>query len=303
MRTLKKMIAIRLVPVILLFLLFITSSVLLSTYTDASTDTPPTPPDMVEPTPNVVPTPEVLPTPEPTPIPTPEPTPEITAPPEPEYGFTTALGLPLPDYKYGAPVPESEAVDNDYFTDAVFLGDSRTEGFKLYSGLRDADIFAAKCINVINIYYENVISDGNGGYESIMDALTCDSYSSVYIMLGINEMGYQPNRFIERYAKLIDDIRDIQPDTEIFLQAIIPVTQEKAESGSEITNTKITTFNDLLCEMAEEKSLHYIDTYTGLINEDGFLPEDASFDGIHLNTTYCVKWLDYLKTHTATSCK
>ena len=30
-----------------------------------------------------------------------------------------------------APVPESEAVDDTYFEDAVFLGDSRTEGMPL----------------------------------------------------------------------------------------------------------------------------------------------------------------------------
>ena len=34
------------------------------------------------------------------------------------------------------PVPESEAVEDTYFEDAVFLGDSRTEGFRLYSGLK-----------------------------------------------------------------------------------------------------------------------------------------------------------------------
>ena len=35
-------------------------------------------------------------------------------------------------------VPESEPVtDDSYFSDAVFLGDSRTEGFHLYSGLEE----------------------------------------------------------------------------------------------------------------------------------------------------------------------
>ena len=36
-----------------------------------------------------------------------------------------------------APVPESEAVDDGYFADAVFIGDSRTQGLRLYSGLKD----------------------------------------------------------------------------------------------------------------------------------------------------------------------
>ena len=33
------------------------------------------------------------------------------------------------------PVPESALVEDTYFDDAVFLGDSRTDGLRLYSGL------------------------------------------------------------------------------------------------------------------------------------------------------------------------
>ena len=34
-------------------------------------------------------------------------------------------------YDYGEPVPQSEVVDNSYFDNAVFIGDSRTEGLIL----------------------------------------------------------------------------------------------------------------------------------------------------------------------------
>lgn len=40
-----------------------------------------------------------------------------------------------------APVPESEAVEDTYFQDVIFLGDSRTEGFSLYSGLKEGTYF------------------------------------------------------------------------------------------------------------------------------------------------------------------
>ena len=32
--------------------------------------------------------------------------------------------------------------------------------------------------------------------------------------------------------------------------------------------------------------------------DSGALPEEASTDGVHLNKEYCLKWLDYLKSHT-----
>ena len=34
-------------------------------------------------------------------------------------------------------------------------------------------------------------------------------------------------------------------------------------------------------------------------DSSGYLPAEASTDGVHLNKEYCGKWLDYLKNHTA----
>ena len=38
-------------------------------------------------------------------------------------------------YDFSQPAPEREAVDNRYFDDAAFVGDSRTDGFLIYSGI------------------------------------------------------------------------------------------------------------------------------------------------------------------------
>ena len=50
--------------------------------------------------------------------------------------------------------------------------------------------------------------------------------------------------------------------------------------------------------MAEEKEVYFIDTGKAIAGQDGILPEDAAYDGIHLKKAYCEKWLEYLKTHT-----
>ena len=42
---------------------------------------------------------------------------------------------PTEPYDFGQPAPETEAVANDYFQDAAFVGDSRTDGFLIYSGI------------------------------------------------------------------------------------------------------------------------------------------------------------------------
>lgn len=322
MHRLWKILKYRLVPALVLFAVFIISSALLSSFSDASVnselpavsgdleldhyDTPEpietAAPDTTEP-PSTYPPATEPPVTEPPdgldtlPPQSPDVSPVLPETEDPHQTFVTATGEPI-IYNYGEPVPESEPVDEEYFADAVFIGDSRTEGFKLYSGLKTADILAAKCISVDNIYRENAIADGNGEYVPIMEALSWHSYSKVYIMLGVNELGYDLDTFISLYSALIDNIRELQPDAEIYLQAIIPVSKYKDENDRIYTNERIRAFNERIAELAADKELFYIDTYSALCNDEGYLPEDASFDGVHLYKDYCVQWLDYLKTHT-----
>ena len=98
---------------------------------------PPVPsPSYSEPTSSPAPADTPSPTPEPTPTPTPAPTPSPT--PVPVTGSTAAaVGASLP-----ITVPESAPVDDSYFADAVFVGDSRTEGLRMYSGLTGAKFFS-----------------------------------------------------------------------------------------------------------------------------------------------------------------
>lgn len=306
----------RLVPAIVLFIVFAVSSALMSTFTEASIntqapehddlelnevinlpDTENSAPDEAEKPPAADVSPQPTAPAQETP---PLESPVVSPPPAEPAGpyFVNASGEPI-EYNYGDPIPESEPADDEYFADTVFVGDSRTEGFKLYSGLKTADIFAAKCISVDNIYSENAVLSSGGEYVPIIDALSWQSYSKVYIMLGINELGYDIETFIELYSKLIDNIRELQPEADIYLQAIIPVSKRKDQNNSIYTNGRICAFNEALSKLAAEKELFFIDTYSALCNEDGYLPEDASFDGVHLIKDYCIQWLDYLKTHTA----
>ena len=42
-----------------------------------------------------------------------------------------------------------------------------------------------------------------------------------------------------------------------------------------------------------------VDVWSAFAGEDGALDAEGSVDGVHLTRPYYVKWLDYLKTHTA----
>ena len=193
-------------------------------------------------------------------------------------------------------VPLQEEIADTYFDDAVFIGDSRTEGFMIYENV-DAKFYTHKGLMVDTIFTNPVITE-DGEKITIMDALAKDSFNKVYIMLGINETGWQSSSlFIKKYGEIIDSIKKINPNAIIYVESILPVSEEVSLKHDYIKMSKINEYNDLLKEMAKEKDVYYLDISSSVANEQGYLLDDAATDGIHLNKNYCDKWLQYLKTH------
>lgn len=225
--------------------------------------------------------------PSPVPSPTPEPTP--TAVSEPDWSL---------------PVPEGEAVDpGDWFSDAVFIGDSRTDGLKLYSGIPSEAVFLDYTgLTVYDVIDEKKVIRSGGEKVSILDALAAGTYGKIYISLGINELGYyDPESFSEAYAQIIDAMQACQPDARIYIQSIFPVNSAKCKANDipyYITNEGVSSYNQVLPSLCGEKKVRLIDIPDSLQDEDGEAPADLSADGVHFKKEgYCL-WLDHLVTHT-----
>ena len=196
-------------------------------------------------------------------------------------------------------VPESEAVDDSYFDDAVFIGNSRTEGLKMYSGLSNATFITEVGLTVDSIFTDYCNISG-GGKARAFDQLASMEFGKVYIMLGMNELGcVYESVFKEDYGKIIDKIREINPDATIYIQSIMPVSKWKDSTDDVYTIANVERLNAQLRDLADEKEVWYVDVAAGVMDEDGYLPYEATGDGVHLTPEYCVKWMDYLRTHTA----
>ena len=196
------------------------------------------------------------------------------------------------------PVPAAPPVDDSYFSDAVFIGDSRVQGLMIYSGLTQGTFYAEKSMTVQSILDTDFVSQGSGPKITVREALEKNKFKKVYIKLGINELGSSLDWIAREYGRLIDEIQTLQPDAILYVQSVIPVSKHKQETSKVFTNPRIQELNDRLKKLTWEKGIYYLDIYEGLIDEEGFLPKEASSDGIHLNRTYCKKWLEYLKNHT-----
>lgn len=220
---------------------------------------------------------------------------------EPGPDDSVSIDQPTPAYDFSQPAPEHEVVDDSYFDDAAFVGDSRTDGFMLYSGIDAGKNLTSNGLSIFKLAEKKALTIEGEAY-TLLEALALEKYGKVYISLGINELGYHNDKgFYRSYCAAIDEIRRLQPGAVIYIQGLIPVNEAQimeATGRDYLTNDHLRVYNDLMRQAAEEKRVVYLDVYSVFADENGSLPDDASRDGVHLKKDPCRQWLEYLKTHT-----
>lgn len=190
-------------------------------------------------------------------------------------------------------------VDSSYFSDALFIGDSRTEGFFLYTGLEGVDAYYSKGLNVESIFEDKIVKNGNKR-QTVIEALQEKKYAKIYIMFGVNELGWAFDYlFEEKYGELVDAIIERQPEAVIYVQSILPISAARSQKDNIYNNDKVNRFNELIRDMCESRPhAIYLDVASSMRDETGALPEGASQDGVHCTKEYCIVWLNYLKSNT-----
>ena len=81
-------------------------------------------------------------------------------------------------YDFSKPCPESPAVDNSYFADAAIIGDSRTEGLMLYSGIGEVDKYTSIGISIFKLESKKAITIDGVDY-TLVEALAQKQYNKV----------------------------------------------------------------------------------------------------------------------------
>ena len=194
--------------------------------------------------------------------------------------------------------PETQPETPDDFSDAVFIGDSRTDGLMIYTGLYTSTFYTANGQMVDTAQTKKNIPLENGEKGTVLDALRQHTFRRVYVMLGINELGwYFEEEFTVEYRSLIEQIRQIQPQATIYIQSVLPVTKEKSESDAIYNNENVRKVDAWVQEVAEETGATYLNVKEVMTDSEGNLPADGASDGVHLTKAYCEIWLEYLRTH------
>ena len=209
----------------------------------------------------------------------------------------SAVLSPRRSYDYSKPVPEIAAVDDSYFIDSLVIGDSRSQGFSLYGVMGNAEILASGSVNITGVLERSF--EYADGTATLAQRLEAKPFSSIYISLGLNELGWEyPDMFIDAYASLIDAIRAKQPLADIYIESIIPLSAEKSASADYFSKERVGQYNTKLLALAQQKQVYYLSVEDVFIDGSGYMKSEATSDGINPARDYFNIWYDYIKTHT-----
>ena len=190
--------------------------------------------------------------------------------------------------------PEKPIDPTEYYKNTLFIGDSRTAGLYIYGRIEGASYFARTSMNVGNCFNNSKSETGTGSL-SLEAYLKKNSFGKIYILLGINEIGYSYDWIVTRYEKLISRLQELQPGAVIVIQSNMHVTKAKSDSSPKtFNNTRINELNRRLSELADGKKVFYLSFESIFDGADGNMNPDYSGDGVHLKAKSYKIWRDYL---------
>ena len=214
--------------------------------------------------------------------------------------------------KTGESQPAADTADaepENFFDDAVFVGDSVTLGLRNYvSSERNEGndcLGSARFLTAGSMGYSNAIMEigeedaihplYEGEEVYIEDGLSRMNAKKVFIMLGTNDFCiYSTETGMKNVETLINRIISKNPDIGIYIQSVTPTLYDR---GS-FNNENIDIFNEALQSLCSENGWNYVDVASVMKDESGsFIAQycsDPEDQGIHMAYEGCEKWISYL---------
>ncbi len=183
----------------------------------------------------------------------------------------------------------------EYFDDALFIGDSRTVGIMEYGNLQNATFFADSGMSVYGLAFKK-LAVPDLGKVSFEELLGSRKFGKIYLMLGLNELGYRMDTTKERYRETVELIRSLQEDAVVFLCANMHVTKEQSDQDELYNNDNVNRMNEMIAELADGERLFYLDVNERFDDEDGSLAKEYSSDAFHVFGKHYMEWVDWLCT-------
>ncbi len=187
----------------------------------------------------------------------------------------------------------------------------------------EADVVAAKQLPDLSIlagdsislwFPENLLPEGQPWLNQGISGETSEGLQErlegwhalrpqrIFVMIGINDLikGAKAEDVIETNRTIVRQLRQTHPEAQIIVQSILPhsgraATWEGKDKLLRIPVATIQTINQQLAAIARAESVEYLDLYPLFSDREGFLRQELTTDGLHLNPQGYLVWSTALK--------
>ena len=170
---------------------------------------------------------------------------------------------------------------NEIFAETLLLGDSVSQGLYEFGIMNESLVIAQKGIGVCGV--------GRDGLKECEDRVISANPAKLFLAIGMNDLKAargNADTFEEDYRSVLQEIEKALPDTEIYINSILPVQSKVIEENSDYGN--IPEFNERLAKLCEEEGAVFIDN-TDLVKDEYY-----TADGIHMSPDYYPGWVDHM---------
>ena len=165
--------------------------------------------------------------------------------------------------------------------DIVFLGDSLT------SRGRWSEMFPD-----VPTYNAGIPGDTTGEVLARLERITSRDPAKIFLLIGTNDLSadVEVPRVSTNIEKIVAWIQSDSPDTQIYLQSLLP--RDKTHRSS------VENLNEKLIRIASKRNTKWINLYPSFLNAaDGSIRDDLSCDELHLTQAGYELWRETLSTH------
>jgi lysophospholipase L1-like esterase len=133
------------------------------------------------------------------------------------------------------------------------------------------------------------------GLERRLSQIVAARPAKIFLLIGTNDLGNHgatPEEIVANYAKTLDRLAAELPQTQVFVQSVLPREPHNAEAVREI--------NTRLAALAAGRGVRYVDIYTPFAVEGGRLDPSITDDDLHLTEAGYARWRGRIDAHVRT---
>ncbi len=213
------------------------------------------------------------------------------------------------DIPFTALVPASEQPGPvSFFDKAVFIGDSISVTLEYYcnasGALGKAQFLCAGSMSPTNMLTGQILPEypkGSGNKPAIEESVAASGAQVVYVMLGMDNIGYGLEKSTGDYVKILNNIAARNPDVQIVVQSVTPMTANSKSTSEKLNNDTINAFNQRMLDICQENRWYFVNVSERFKDANGFLIEDFCSDrssmGMHFTYDGAKVWVEYLLNH------